>query len=61
MDTLGINAPEHRLLEPGFSDADLDAAWKKLSDALRPWTIDFHISQSDATTHGSGSHGPGPG
>ena len=25
-------------------------------DALRPWTIDFHVAQNDATVKGSGSH-----
>ena len=29
---------------------------KKLTDALRPWTIDFHVAQNDATVHGTGSH-----
>ena len=24
--------------------------------ALRPWTIDFHVAQNDATVKGSGSH-----
>src|SRR5213079_1272878 len=24
--------------------------------ALRPWTIDFHVAQNDATVHGSGTH-----
>jgi hypothetical protein len=28
----------------------------KLTDALRPWTIDFHVAQNDATVKGSGSH-----
>jgi hypothetical protein len=23
---------------------------------LRPWTIDFHVAQNDATVHGSGTH-----
>ena len=27
-----------------------------LTDALRPWTIDFHVAQNDATVKGSGSH-----
>ena len=29
---------------------------KKLTAALRPWTIDFHVAQNDATVKGSGSH-----
>lgn len=57
--TLGENAPEDRILPPGFDwndRATLDAALKTLTDALRPWTIDFHVAQNDATVHGSGSH-----
>ena len=27
-----------------------------MTDALRPWTIDFHIAQNDGTVHGAGSH-----
>jgi hypothetical protein len=27
-----------------------------MTDALRPWTIDFHVAQNDATVKGSGSH-----
>jgi hypothetical protein len=27
-----------------------------LTAALRPWTIDFHVAQNDATVHGSGTH-----
>ena len=29
---------------------------KKLTAALRPWTIDFHVAQNDGTVKGSGSH-----
>ena len=29
---------------------------KKMTKALRPWTIDFHVAQNDATVKGSGSH-----
>lgn len=53
---LGYNAPEHALLQPGYSSADFDAAYTKMTDALRPWTIDFHVAQNDGTVHGSGSH-----
>ena len=35
---------------------DLDAALRTLTTALRPWTIDFHVAQNDATVFGSGSH-----
>jgi len=56
--TLGENAPEHRLVpkkyhyEPGA----FHAAMKKLTDALRPWTIDFHVAQNDGSVFGSGEH-----
>ena len=56
---LGYNAPEDALLGEGFDWSDraaFDAAYKELTDALRPWTIDFHVAQNDATVHGSGSH-----
>ena len=57
--TMGYNAPDDRLLpEPyDWSDRDvLDAALRKMTQALRPWTIDFHVAQNDATVKGSGSH-----
>jgi len=56
---LGYNAPEDAILPQDFDFADrktFDAAYKKLTDALRPWTIDFHVAQNDATVHGAGSH-----
>ena len=56
---MGYNAPEHRILPEGFDwddDDVLDAAFKKMTNALRPWTIDFHVAQNDATVFGSGSH-----
>ncbi|HJT76273.1 MAG TPA: TIM barrel protein [Gemmataceae bacterium] len=56
--TLGYNAPEDRIL-PASADGDpakLDAALATLTAALRPWTIDFHVAQNDATVHGSGTH-----
>ena len=34
----------------------LDDALKTMTRALRPWTIDFHVAQNDATVKGSGSH-----
>ena len=40
----------------GRDQATLDAALKTLTAALRPWTIDFHVAQNDATVFGSGSH-----
>ena len=27
-----------------------------MTDALRPWTIDFHVAQNDGTVKGFGSH-----
>ncbi|MDR3639172.1 MAG: TIM barrel protein [Isosphaeraceae bacterium] len=57
--TLGENAPEDRILPENFDwndKATLDQALTKLTAALRPWTIDFHVAQNDATVFGSGSH-----
>jgi sugar phosphate isomerase/epimerase len=57
--TLGYNAPEARLLPEGYDWKDksvLDAALRTMTDALRPWTIDFHVAQNDATVKGMGSH-----
>ncbi|SFB56295.1 sugar phosphate isomerase/epimerase family protein [Algoriphagus aquimarinus] len=57
--TMGYNAPEHRILP---KDADLNdreavkAALKIVTDALRPWTIDFHVAQNDGSVFGQGSH-----
>ncbi len=56
---LGYNKPEDRILPEDFdwSDRDtLNAGLKKITDALRPWTIDFHVAQNDGTVHGTGSH-----
>jgi len=55
---LGYNAPEHALITADeLADQDkLDAALKTISDALRPYTNDFHVAQNDGTVHGSGSH-----
>ncbi len=58
--TLGYNAPEDRILPENWN-------WEKPADArrgpaatltaaLRPWTIDFHVAQNDATVKGSGTH-----
>jgi sugar phosphate isomerase/epimerase len=56
---LGYNSPEHRILPTNFQWNDraaLDEGLKKLTNALRPWTIDFHVAQNDGTVHGTGSH-----
>lgn len=57
--TMGFNAPEHRILAEGkeLDDVEaLNAAIKQMTDALRPWTIDFHVAQNDGTVKGMGSH-----
>ena len=57
--TMGYNAPEDRLLPADYDwkdTAHLDAALRTVTDALRPWTIDFHVAQNDATVFGSGTH-----
>jgi hypothetical protein len=57
--TMGYNAPEDRLLPANYDWTDkeqLDAALKEVTTALRPWTIDFHVAQNDATVFGSGTH-----
>lgn len=53
---LGYNAPQHALLKEGYSDDEFWAAYKTMTDALRPWTIDFHVAQNDGSVHGTGSH-----
>jgi sugar phosphate isomerase/epimerase len=57
--TLGYNAAEDRLLPEDFDWSKQDVlmeALRKLTHALRPWTIDFHVAQNDGTVSGSGSH-----
>ncbi len=57
--TMGYNAPDDRILPEGFDwndQAALDEGLRKMTNALRPWTIDFHVAQNDATVKGSGSH-----
>ena len=53
---MGYNAPEHALLKEGYSQEEFDAAYTQMTDALRPWTIDFHVAQNDGTVHGAGDH-----
>ena len=56
---LGYNAPEHRILPTDYQWDDREAlteGLKKLTAALRPWTLDFHVAQNDGTAYGSGSH-----
>jgi len=57
--TLGYNAPDERILPENFNWGNrevFEAALKELTRALRPWTIDFHVAQNDATVKGSGTH-----
>jgi sugar phosphate isomerase/epimerase len=57
--TLGYNSPENRILPEDVDLRDreaIKAALKTLTDALRPWTIDFHVAQNDGSVFGSGSH-----
>jgi len=56
---LGFNEPEDAILPQDWDWSDparLDEALRTLTKALRPWTIDFHVAQNDATVHGSGTH-----
>jgi hypothetical protein len=57
--TLGYNSPESRLVPEGFDwskpEVVIDAL-RIVTNALRPWTIDFHVAQNDGTVKGSGSH-----
>ncbi len=56
---LGANAEKDRLLPADYDWKDkaaLDTAYKKVADALRPWTYDFHVAQNDGTVFGSGTH-----
>jgi len=50
------NAPEHALLQPGYSEEEFYVAYEKMVEKLRPWTIDFHVAQNDGEVHGAGSH-----
>jgi sugar phosphate isomerase/epimerase len=57
--TMGYNAPKSRILPKNFdwkSKKTLDEALTKMTDALRPWTIDFHVAQNDGTVKGLGYH-----
>jgi sugar phosphate isomerase/epimerase len=56
---LGYNAPEDRLLPENYDWSDeglLYDALGEMTRVLRPWTIDFHVAQNDASVKGSGSH-----
>jgi sugar phosphate isomerase/epimerase len=53
---LGYNAPDYALVKDGYSQEDFWSAYEVMTDALRPWTLDFHVAQNDGTVHGAGSH-----
>jgi sugar phosphate isomerase/epimerase len=56
---MGYNAPDDRILPDGYDWKNrdkLDEALRTITGALRPWTIDFHVAQNDATVFGSGTH-----
>ncbi len=53
---MGYNAPEYALLQPGYTEDEFYAAYEKMTDKLRPWTIDFHVAQNDGQVHGAGAH-----
>jgi len=56
--TLGFNAEAHRIVQKNYhyEPAEFHKAMTKLTNALRPWTIDFHVAQNDGSVFGSGSH-----
>src|SRR5579871_459330 len=57
--TLGYNSPESRIIPEDFDWSDQTVvieALRQVTNALRPWTIDFHVAQNDGTVKGSGSH-----
>jgi sugar phosphate isomerase/epimerase len=53
---LGYNDPDGALLERDHTDEEFWTAYEKVTDALRPWTIDFHVAQNDGKVHGAGDH-----
>lgn len=56
---LGHNAPGDALLPPDHDWSDRETfanAYRQLTAALRPWTVDFHVAQNDAAVRGQGSH-----
>ena len=50
--TMGYNAAEHRILpkDAALNDREaVKAALKTVTDAHRPWTIDFHVATNDSS------------
>jgi hypothetical protein len=57
--TLGYNAPADRILPEDYDWTDRELLYDALGEmtrVLRPWMVDFHVAQNDATVKGSGSH-----
>jgi len=57
--TLGYNASEDRILPETYDWSDQEVLYQALAgmiSVLRPWMVDFHVAQNDATVKGSGSH-----
>src|SRR5438876_244521 len=57
--TLGYNAPDDRILPEGYDWSQKEVLYDALASmtrVLRPWVVDFHVAQNDATVNGSGSH-----
>ncbi|MGB4903215.1 MAG: TIM barrel protein [Saprospiraceae bacterium] len=52
----GYNASEHALLTSNYSTEEFWQAYQKMTELLAPWTLDFHIAQSNGTVFGSGLH-----
>ncbi|MCH2181263.1 MAG: sugar phosphate isomerase/epimerase [Mariniblastus sp.] len=53
---LGYNSPENALLQEEHTDEEFWESYQQMTDALRPWTIDFHVAQNDGSVHGTGDH-----
>lgn len=53
---LGYNAPSHALLPVHYTNDEFWDAYETMTALLAPWTLDFHIAQSNGTVFGSGLH-----
>ncbi len=53
---IGAHDPEGSPLNEGYSTTEFDDAYTTMTDALRPWTIDLQVSQTDGTESGTGSY-----
>src|SRR5439155_24368237 len=57
--TLGYNAPDERILPEAYDWKEKEMLYDALASmnrVLRPWVVDFHIAQNDATLKGSDTH-----